>query len=110
MGKTLKLAGIVVGALVLMVACGLVAFAGAAAFLMGLGSKLHHSEGAGEYYFFAHPYATPVFICGIAALGFVAPGAAVWYLHKHSWRVKFRTLVIAVTTLAVIFGIYAMSL
>lgn len=76
---------------------------------MGLASKLHHGEGAGEYYFFAHPYATPVFICGVAALGFLAPGGVVWYLYKHSGRVSRRTLLITVTVVAGILGIYAMS-
>jgi hypothetical protein len=106
MWKTLKIVGAVLGTFALMLACGFAALGGAVTFLMRLGSKLHHGEGAGEYYFVAHQYVTPVFICGIAALGFLAPGGIVWYLYKHSWRVSLRMLLVAVTVVAVILAIY----
>ena len=104
MRKSLRIAVTVAGALALMVACGSLAFVAAITFFMNLGLKLH---GNYEYY-----GGTPalVFIFGFSVIGFLAPGGIIWYLHKHSWRISLRTLLIAMTIVAAILGSYAMSL
>ncbi len=100
MWKKLRILGI----FILMVICGVVAYAAAMTFLMGLGLKLHDNY---EYY---GGYPALVIVYGCGTIGFLAPAVIVWYLDKHSWQISLRTLFIATFVVAVIVGIYSLSL
>jgi hypothetical protein len=71
---------------------------------MNLGLKQHDNY---EYYGGTFGLVI-VIVSGI--IGFVAPGILVWYLNKSSWQVSLRTFLIAMFVVAVILGIYSLSL
>jgi hypothetical protein len=108
MWKKLKITCTVLGAIALMVAGGFFAFGAAATFLMNLGIKLHSNY---EYYgqMFYGGYPSLVFIFGISAIGFLAPGFIIWWLHKRAWQVSLLTLFIVMTLVAVSIAIYTWS-
>lgn len=95
----------VVGALALMVACGLAAYVGALTFLIQLGSKIH-----GNYEYYGRYPSSGVFIFASGAIGFVIPGVILWHLRNHNFRFSLRTLFIVLTVVAIITAIYAVSL
>ena len=68
---------VVAGILVLMVVSGIVTYATTLVILMELGTKLH---GNYEYYGNLLPL---IFLYGVGAIGFLAPGVVVWYLSKR---------------------------
>lgn len=99
---------LVLGTYALMVVCGVAAYVMALMFLMELGTKLH---GNYEYY---GSFSVVVLIYVAGAMGFLAPGFIVWHLcNRHnrelSWQFSLRTLLIAMTLVAVTFGIIAVS-
>lgn len=104
MGKSLRRVVTGLGAVVLMGACGLVAYVGALTFLMNLGLKLHDNY---EYY---GGFCGSIFIFGSGAIGFAAPGAILWHLRNRNVRFSIRTIFIVMTAVAVIVAIYALSL
>jgi hypothetical protein len=78
MSKILETLAIILGTLVLMVASGIVTLVVAIFFFAGLGLRLHDNyEYYGKY---------PLLFFGPAAIGFLAPGVVVWYLHKRGTR------------------------
>lgn len=83
--------------LALMIACGIVAFATAIAFFMNLGLRHHNNY---EYYG-SGPALVFVFGCGFA--GFIFPGLLVWRLSstESPWQFSLRSLLVAVTVIAV---------
>ena len=90
----------------LMVVCGAGAYVMAVSYLMHLGLKLH-----GNYeYYGSTPAIALIFVAG--AMGFAAPGVVVWYLWniELSWRFSLRTLLIAITLIAVVLGLIAVSI
>ena len=90
--------------LVVMMACGGIAFGVAVSFLMNLGLKLH---GNYEYY---GGVLGQVFIFGSGALGLAVAAIFVWYMNKNSWRVSLRGLFIGIFVAAALLGIYSLSL
>jgi hypothetical protein len=97
---------IVIGTLALMAACGAAAFAGMLMFLVHLGLKRH---GSYEYY---GGNLGAFLVFGAAALAFLAPGVVVLHLRrpKLHWQFSLRSLLIAMTIVAVLFGIVAVLL
>lgn len=93
----------VVGTLLLMAGSGIVTYVTMIVILMGLGTKFH---GNYEYY---GSYSALILLYGLGAIGFLAPGVVVWYLHKRGppWHFSLRTLLIAMTLLAFVLGIIA---
>lgn len=87
-----------------MVAFGLIAYVTALITLMGLGTKFH-----GNYEYYGRYYLIYLFLFGSAAVGFLAPGGVVWYLHHKERPLQFslRTLFIATTLIAVVLVIGA---
>jgi hypothetical protein len=93
----------VIGTIVLMIVCGGVAMLMAASFLMNLGLKLHDNY---EYY---GSIAIPVIVlCGIA--GLVAPAWFALWLKENNWKFGLRHLFIIIAVVAVVLGVYALSL
>jgi hypothetical protein len=97
----------VLGTFVLMVFCGVVAFAATAFSLFELGLEL-----LGNFdYFFAYPHSFGVALSFVAgAIGFLAPGVIVWKRHnfaeyKIPSQFGLRTLLIVMTVIAVILGL-----
>jgi hypothetical protein len=93
----------VIGMIALMTVCGLVAMLMAASFLMNLGLKLHDNY---EYY---GALAIPVVVlCGVA--GFAAPALFAWWLKENDWKFGLRDIFVIIAVVAVVLGIYALSL
>ncbi len=92
---------VIVGTLLLMVVSGIVTYVTAIVILMELGTKFH---GNYEYY---GSFPALILLYGLGAIGFLAPGVVVWYLHKRGppWRFSLRTLLIATTVIAIVLGI-----
>ena len=90
---------LIIGTFALMATCGAGAFLATLRLLMTLGMKLHDDK---DYY-----GQTPgvALICVAGALGFAAPGFIVWHLYKSGWRFSLRTLLIAITAIALILGL-----
>ena len=65
----------ILGTLALMVVSGIVTWAVAAFILIDLGSRLH-----GDYDYYGK------YVLLFAAIGFLAPGILVWYLHKRGTK------------------------
>jgi hypothetical protein len=85
--------------LALMIVSGSGAVLASLSFLMSLGTRNH-----GNYEYYGQtPAVALIFVAG--ALGFAAPAVIVWYLHKSSWRLSLRTLLIATTMIAVVLGL-----
>jgi hypothetical protein len=87
----------------LMVACGIGAYVLAMILLMDLGSRFH-----GNYEYYGQTLAIAlIFVAG--ALGFLAPGIVVWYLliTKQPLRFSLRTLLVAMTIVAVLLAVFA---
>ena len=99
----------ILGTLALMVISGGIAFGAAVLFLMELGLRVH---GNFEYYGPSGPsfgsLLGVVFIFGSGAIGFVAPAILMYYLNKNSWRLSLRSLFMAITLIAVLFGAIAL--
>jgi hypothetical protein len=94
----------ILGTLLLMVVCGIIAFLTAISFLMNVGLKLH-----GNYeYYGSFPWVLFIYISGI--VGFVSPRLLVWWLEKNNWKFGLRELLITVTAIAILLGAYALSL
>jgi hypothetical protein len=94
------------GTLLLMAVCGAAAFAGMLAFLMKLGLKRHDSY---EYY---GGNLGLILTFGAAAVGFLVPGLIVWCLSQREirWQFSLRSLLIAMTLVALLLGIVAFLL
>jgi len=88
----------IVGTLVLMGASGFVTYVTAIIILMELGTKFH-----GNYEHYGSYWAV-ILLYGLAALGFLAPGAVVWYLQHKERPLQFslRALFVATTAIAVV--------
>jgi len=102
MAKLLK----ILGTFALMLAGGAAAFGGMLVFLMNLGLKRH---GSYEYY----GGNLGEFLCfGAATLGFLLPGFAVWRLSRpeRQWQFSLRSMLIAMTLVALLLGIVAVLL
>lgn len=92
---------VIVGTLALMLVSGIATFVTALTIVMEFGTKFH---GNYEYY---GSFLALILLYGLGAIGFLAPGVVVWYLHKRGppWRFSLRTLLIATTVIAVVLGI-----
>ena len=88
----------IVATLALMVVSGTVTYVVQSYIFWQLGSQLH-----GEANYYATYPAAIWGLWGLCILGFLAPGVVVWYLHK--WQFSLRTLLIAMTLIAVVLGI-----
>ena len=57
-----------------------------------------------EYY---GSYWIVILLYGLSAIGFLAPGVAVWYFHKREppWHFSLRSLLVATTLIAVLLGV-----
>jgi hypothetical protein len=102
--RFLRIGFLIIGTLVVMIVSGAVAAGGTAYVLLSLGLKYHDNY---EYY-----GQSPAVIL-IPMFGIIASaisGIIVWRLHNNHWRVSLRTLLIAMTVVAVVMGgIMAMS-
>lgn len=95
----------VVGALLVMAACGVAAFVATITFFMNLGLKRH-----GNYeYYGSWPVAGLIYLAG--AIGFLAPGMVMWRLRARPIPSQFslRSVLIAMTLVAVLAGLIAIS-
>jgi len=94
----------IVSTLAAMVICGGIALFVAVSFLMNLGLNRHDNY---EYY---GGHFGQAFVIGIAVIGCAAPAMLVWYLNKRSWRISLRAMFIAMFVVALILGVYSLSL
>ena len=100
-GSPMRKIFVIVGTLALMVFSGIVMYVTAIVILMELGTKFH-----GNYMYYGS-FPALILLYGLGAIGFLAPGVVVWYLHKRGppWRFSLRTLLIAMTVIAIVLGI-----
>ena len=81
----------------LMMVCGAFSLVLGIYFLMNLGMKLHTNY---EYY----GSLPAVILCG--AVGFTTSGLLVWWLDRNGWKISLRALLIAITIISILLGIF----